>query len=277
MFTLIDLFSKLYNQVQTTPKYRLIFLLSEAGSLLNFQGTKKWLELNLEDNSQIQNAEFVICLDSLSHLTSETGKDIYMHVSKPPKDGSHVKRFVDILQQKAKLYGGENNKTVETIHKKINLAEQFLAWEHERYSMKRIAAFTLSSLESYTDPIRTTIFSEHTSKSTLQDSVLDKEILDNLQINTKILAETLAAYIFNINIDSTDEAETGEIFTGTMAIKPSNIQPYLGLQSMSKSNNIKLGFEKYLKNVKQFTEKPDPREPDFMFYDGEEAKLNIYK
>jgi hypothetical protein len=44
------------------------------------------------------------------------------------------------------LYGYENQ-SVEGVHKKINLAEPFLAWEHERFSMKRIAAFTLSSLK----------------------------------------------------------------------------------------------------------------------------------
>lgn len=144
MLTLIDVFSKLYNQIQTTPKYRLIFLLSESGALLNFQGTKKWLELNLEDNSQIQNAEFVVCLDSVGQLTSESGQDLFMHVSKPPKEGSNMHRFYELLKQKAQLYGYENQ-TVDGVHKKINLAEQFLAWEHERFSMKRIAAFTLSS------------------------------------------------------------------------------------------------------------------------------------
>lgn len=95
-------------------------------------------------------------------------------------------------------------------------------------------------------------------------------------MNAKILAETLASYVFNIKEDSA-EAEIGEMFTGSMAIKQSTIKPYLNMKSMIKSNNVKLTFEKYLKNVKQFTEKPDPREPDFMFYEGEMAKLNVYK
>jgi hypothetical protein len=276
MLTLIDVFSKLYNQVQTTPKYRLIFLMSESASLLNFQGTKKWLELNLEDNTQIQNAEFVVCLDTISQLTTEIGRDLYMHVSKPPKEGTNMYKFYELLKQKAQLYGYENQ-TIEGVHKKINLAEPFLAWEHERFSMKRIAAFTISSLKSHTDPIRNTIFSEYTSTSTLQpDSVLDEELVDNLQRNAKILAEALAAYIFNINGDEVNESAAGEIFTGSMAIKQSTVKPYLNMRSMLKSNNIKLSFEKYLKNVKQFMEKPDPRDPDFMFYEGEEAKLNVY-
>jgi hypothetical protein len=36
---------------------------------------------------------------------------------------------------------------VEFVHKKINLAEKRMAWEHERLSMKRIAGFTASSLK----------------------------------------------------------------------------------------------------------------------------------
>lgn len=54
LLTLIDLFSKLHNTNSAAPKYRLMFLLTESGGLLNFQGTKKWLESNLDENVQIQ-------------------------------------------------------------------------------------------------------------------------------------------------------------------------------------------------------------------------------
>lgn len=54
LLTLVDLFSKMHNAAVTAPKYRILFLLSESGVLLNFQGVKKWLETNLEENVAVQ-------------------------------------------------------------------------------------------------------------------------------------------------------------------------------------------------------------------------------
>lgn len=67
-----------------------------------------------------------------------------MHVSKPPKEGTHMNNFYKNLRSTGQIYG---NATVEGVHKKINLADTLLAWEHERFSMKRMPAFTLSSLK----------------------------------------------------------------------------------------------------------------------------------
>lgn len=43
------------------------------------------------------------------------------------------------------------------------------------------------------------------------------------------------------------------------------------------NNDIKDAFEKYLKNVKIYNDKPDVREPEFMFYNDIDAKLNVYR
>lgn len=262
MLTLADIFSKLYNQVSSSAKYRIVFVLDESGSLLNYQGVKKWLE-NVEEN--IHNVEFAICLEGLA----ESIDDINMHVSKPPKEGTNVYRFYEILEKKTKQY---SKKSLESVHKKINLADNFLKFPHERYSMKRIQAFTLSSLKSHTDPLKTSMFADHSSTSLLnsESSVLDSAITENIQTNTKILAETLASFIFNFS------DEEVEIFTGSMTITEKTFRPYIAPKLLSKSNNLKLAFEKLLKNVKITYDISTDRDSDFLFYDGEESKLNIY-
>lgn len=54
LLTLVDAFSKIHNTIGTAPKYRLLFLISESAALLNFQGVKKWLDTNLDENVSIQ-------------------------------------------------------------------------------------------------------------------------------------------------------------------------------------------------------------------------------
>ena len=254
LMTIADLFSKMHSVPHSMPKYRLMFLLSESGSLLNFQGIKKWLD----ENVQLQNVDFVLCLDSIVKALNAdvTGNAMYMHVSKPPKEGTSMTNFYKILKTVGQNY---DNLTAEGVHKKINLAEQQLAWEHERFSMKRLPPFTLSALKSSKEPVRTTVF---------QDS--DLNVQSQLQRSAKVIAESLARYIYGIN-------EPSEIFVGTTQINKNLVKAYSSLKSVLQNNDLKNGFEKYLKNVKIIYEKPDAREPDFMLYEGHEAKLNVYR
>lgn len=203
--TLIDTFSKIHSSIGMAPKYRFLFLLTESGNLINFQATKKWLDSNADENTSLQNVEFVLCLDSLGKGRLN---DLHMHVSKPPKDGTNINVFYKLLKQNAQRYA---NRTVEGVHKKINLADVQLAWEHERFSMKRIPAFTISNLKSYKDSQRTTIFEE-----------CPQQILTMAQQNAKIIAETLANYVYRNTNDengitqpSTTVDLNAEIFSGT--------------------------------------------------------------
>lgn len=125
----------------------------------------------------------MICLDSVS-----SGDNLYVHVSKPPKDTSAGGLFYKEL--KAASDGLGHAGTVEGVHKKINLAEESLAWEHERYSIRRLPAATLSSLKSHEDPLRNTILDEVRSA--------DGQI-DRLLRHTSLVAEALARHMYNIS------------------------------------------------------------------------------
>ena len=47
---------------------------------------------------------------------------------------------------------------VNLVHKKIRLSEDLLAWEHERFSLKKLPAATLSGLRSPKDLRRKSMF-----------------------------------------------------------------------------------------------------------------------
>lgn len=176
-----------------------------------------------------------------------------MHVSKPPKEGSTTNSFYKLLRETAE----HKNKTIEGVHKKINLAESQLAWEHERFGMKKITSFTLSSIKNYKSIARNTIFTKSHS-----------ELVDSLHSNAEIIVESLVKYIFDIN----DERLTSNI----SKISKSSVETWTKVKSTLQNNDVKNAFEKYLRNVKVTFDKPDYRDPDFMFYNGPEAQLNIY-
>lgn len=77
----------------------------------------------------------MLCLDSLARNSS-----LYLHVSKPPREASLGGMLLSAAQAAS---GG----SLQMVHKKINLADEVLAWEHERYSIRRLPAFTFSSLQ----------------------------------------------------------------------------------------------------------------------------------
>ncbi len=100
---------------------------------------------------------FAICLDALGKpilLENENLESgIFAHVSRPPKEGQAMFEFFKALE---KIAVKSSNK-FELNHKKINLANEILSWDHERFSLNKIPAFTLSHFKSFKDADRNTI------------------------------------------------------------------------------------------------------------------------
>ncbi|XP_023037248.2 nicalin-1 [Drosophila willistoni] len=256
LMILMEIFSKLHSVTRMTPKYSIAFLLSDSGLLLNFQGAKKWLEI--EESLTLQGVEYVMCLDTIIQSLTHNEKDVlFMHVSKPPKEKSSISQYFKLLKMAADQHG--KNLTVEGVHKKINLAESKLAWEHERFSIKRYPAFTLSSVKAPKSPIRTSIFKDDKSR-----------IVTEIMVASKIISEALAAYIYKLD-------QLPNIFNGYLEINDQIVMSYLEVKSILENNDIKDGFNKYLKNVKIIYDKADVREPDFLFYYGNDVNMNVYR
>ncbi|XP_064475274.1 BOS complex subunit ncln-like isoform X2 [Ornithodoros turicata] len=263
LLELARLLSRLYTSSRTHPQFNLIFLLS-AGGKFNYHGTKKWIEDNIDssEGSLLPESLFTMCLDSVG---ADDG--LYFHVSKPPKDGTTTGMLLAELQRVAKeLYPGQLE--VSLVHKKINLADETLAWEHERFSMRRLPAFTLSHLPTHRALSRASVFDTR-----------EKVELSKLSRNVKVIAEALVRILYNIT-DNT------EVLRDSLALQPDYLDNWLNLLS-SQPRSVQLlsptlvatleqAMGKYLKEVRLSTFTPDRRDPEVAFYDTSLTVMNAY-
>jgi len=275
LLELARIFSSLYSGSRTQPAYSLVFLLSGGGKL-NYAGTKRWLDEHIDlDNASdlLSKVKYVLCLDSLGK-----DKSLKLHVSKPPKDGSDGAIFFDNLVAVAQsLYPGVQPPQI--VHKKINLADDLLSWEHERFSIRRLPAFTLSHMSSPKTTTRQTILDSPTSVST-----------EALQRNTRIIAEALACSLYR-KMETPGSGDcTGQLFAGSWEPKESSLQGWLDLvtsyprhPTLISDKNSELiksltsALARYVRDVTTVAGNPDRREPEFTLYDTPSAVMNVYR
>ncbi|XP_074613769.1 BOS complex subunit ncln-like [Acropora palmata] len=272
LLELARLFSRLYADSRMQAKYNLVFFLSGGGKF-NYQGTKRWLEENLDnpETSVLSEVDFVLCLDSISNTDN-----LFLHVSKPPKEGTPAFELVKEFQAVAEAFFKEINFSM--IHKKINLAEETLSWEHERFSLhtQRLPAGTLSHYAEPTVLGRSSIFDVRNAHS---DQKLER--------NIGFIAEVLVRHIFNLTTKG--YPRNMKVFSGSMAIDSHFVKTWMdylggqarGAQLFNKNHPFLSGLEqslaKFVKEVKKFSAKADRRDPEFMFYDKPETTMFAYR
>uniref|UniRef100_A0A8C1TPT0 BOS complex subunit NCLN n=1 Tax=Cyprinus carpio TaxID=7962 RepID=A0A8C1TPT0_CYPCA len=258
LLELARLFSRLYSYKRTHAGYNLLFFLSGGGKF-NYQGTKRWLEDNLDhtDSSLLQdNVAFVLCLDTLGN-----SDNLHLHVSKPPKEGSPQHALLKELETVAAHQHPDLKFSM--VHKKINLADDTLAWEHERFGIRRLPAFTLSHLESHRSPARHSIMDMRPHVD-----------LTKLSRNTKVIAEALARVIYNLTEKQVQEDQLASLVDWLTA-QPRAAQ--LLDKDSSIVNTLEYYLSRYLKDVKRHLVRADKRDPEFVFYDQLKQTMNAYR
>jgi hypothetical protein len=170
----------MYSDPLYRPQYNLLFVLTGGGKF-NYFGTKYFIDDMLEDSDGflLTEADYVLCLDAMAG-----GSELFLHVSKPPKDESKASKLIYLMNMTSGLINDFSQITL--IHKKIRIGEEMLAWEHERFSFKRISAATISHYRHHNDPQRTSMFHMKTD-------------VDLLYRNVMFIGEVIARHILPSN------------------------------------------------------------------------------
>lgn len=140
---------------------------------------------------------------NLEGLGVNEGDYLFFHVSRLPKEGSFSHSLLSFLELASKLHPLEHSITspsVEVVHKKINLNQYDLAWEHERFALYRLQTATISAWSSPVSynlrnsvldggPLRESVGESHGYWGSVQPEVVAR--------NAKVITEALARLIFD--------------------------------------------------------------------------------
>ncbi|XP_076069366.1 BOS complex subunit NCLN [Oratosquilla oratoria] len=262
LLELARLLHRLYSSHRTRPRINVAFLLS-AGGYINYQGSKRFLEDHLDatDSALLSETHFALCLDTLAN-----GDTLHLHVSKKPKETSAGHNFFQALEEA----GASLGRKVVMVHKKINLQEDTQAWEHEKFSMRRLPAFTLSRLPSHRTGERGSVLDTH--------NVVD---VASLTANTQIVSQALLKHIYNASVE--------DLLDNGLAVKEENIRSWLELVSSQprspqllsgKSNpfvgNLHHVLSRFTSEAKVTHIRADKRDPEWAFYDVTKAVMSAY-
>ncbi|KAI0515544.1 hypothetical protein KFK09_008209 [Dendrobium nobile] len=255
------LFSRLYSNPKTRGKYNLLFGLTSGGPY-NYNGTLKWLRSF--DQRLRESIDYAICLNSIGSWNNE----LWVHVSKPPEN-AYIKQVFDGLSDIARDMGVK----IGIKHKKINISNPRVAWEHEQFSRVRVTALTLSELSVPPELLEST-GGLHDSRNLVDETAVYRSV--------KLVAESLARHVYG------QQGRNIQIFaeSSSLEINPSYIALWLDLLSrtprvapfLEKTNSFISALKKELSDhTVDVYGTHESIDGIFTFYDSTTATLNIYQ
>ncbi|KAG4129675.1 hypothetical protein ERO13_D09G096800v2 [Gossypium hirsutum] len=255
------LFSLLYSNPKTRGRYNLLFGLTSGGPY-NYNGTQKWLRSF--DQRLRESIDYAICLNSIGSWDNE----LWIHVSKPPEN-AYIKQIFEGLSNVAE----ELDLKVGLKHKKINISNPRVAWEHEQFSRLRVTAATLSEL-SVTPELLESTGGLFDTRQYVNETAIVRGV--------KLVAESLARHIYG------HQGKNIQIFAdeSSLAVNPAYIRSWLDVLSqtprvapfLSKDDPFVMALKKELAgHVDEVNVQHETLEGIFTFYDSTSARLNIYQ
>ena len=260
LLELIRIISKLYENYESIIKYDILFVLTSGGNE-NFKGTEQFIN-NLEPSIN-ENLQYVLCLDSIGSLNEKD--NLYLHISRYPREYEVTpNKLYNIFNLTAK----NMDINLNYIKKKVFLSEDFVPWEHEQFSKKKIISATLSTLNAPPENIFT--------RNLLTDIDMDLNVVSK---NIKFIVESLLQFLFDY--DSTKFAifkddktliDDKNLATLYNYLKKTPRFP-LSIERGSKFNNDMYSyFSSYLQKVK----KESFEFNDIQFYENNSGEIKIY-
>ncbi|GMI97270.1 hypothetical protein like AT3G44330 [Hibiscus trionum] len=255
------LFSLLYSNPKTRGRYNLLFGLTSGGPY-NYNGTQKWLRSF--DQRLRESIDYAICLNSIGSWDNE----LWIHVSKPPEN-AYIKQIFEGFSNVAE----ELDLKVGLKHKKINISNPRVAWEHEQFSRLRVTAATLSGLSVAPELFESTggLFD---GRQYVNETAIFRGV--------KLVAESLARHIYG------HQGKDVQIFAdeSSLAVNPAYIRSWLDLLSqtprvapfLSKNDPFVMALKKELADhADEVNVQHENLEGIFTFYDSTSTRLNIYQ
>ncbi|KAG7564417.1 Nicastrin [Arabidopsis suecica] len=255
------LFSVLYSNPKTRGRYNLLFALTSGGPY-NYEGTQKWLKSL--DQRMRESIDYAICLNSVGSWDSE----LLIHVSKPP-DNAYIKQIFEGFSNVAEDLGFQ----VALKHKKINISNSRVAWEHEQFSRLRVTAATISELSTPPELLENAGSLSDTRQLVSEDAIIK---------GVKLVAESLAKHIYG------HQGKDIKIFAddSSLAVNPFYVRSWLDLLSqtprvapfLSKNEPLIMALKKELEDyTAEVSVQHESLDGSFTFYDSTKASLNIYQ